>query len=273
MHYVIYIDRVWLMAFAISTYLLFLVRTAYGLRSSMVRLLISAAAGASAFVLILLLPGIGFWPKVFLQAVCGNLLLLKAAFSFRTKEMVVKSYICMNGYGLFMGGVLCFLSGILPDRGKALTLGKVVFAGFMATVLVILYLYIRKTGKKNKGIYTVKLDFYGEEFCCSGFADSGNSLKEPYTGRPVSILEKRAAKNLIGRVPKEKHYLIPFHSIGKKYGLLAAVELPHMEVDDGEEKREFQKVVIAVSDQELTKKGNYQVILHPKFVRDYNQEG
>ena len=107
MRYTIYIDRVWLMDFVITTYLLLLVRKTYRLKSGIIRLFISAAASAVAFVLLLLLPGI-WWPvKLFVQAVCMEPLLLKAAFSFRAKEMVVKSYICMSSYALFMGGLVC----------------------------------------------------------------------------------------------------------------------------------------------------------------------
>lgn len=116
----------------------------------------------------------------------------------------------------------------------------------------------------------VKLDFYGETLCCRGLADSGNSLYEPYGERPVSILEKKKAGKLAGRVPQEKYYLVPYHSIGKKHGLLTAVELPKMEVEEGGQKRVFFKTVVALSDEVVTEKGNYQMILHPDFVRDYD---
>ena len=113
----------------------------------------------------------------------------------------------------------------------------------------------------------MRLNFYGETVTLKGFADSGNSLCEPYGGRPVSIVALRAVRDLVKRVPSQKQYLIPFHSIGKRHGLLQAVELPFMEVDDGEEKRVFPKAVVALSEEVLTEKEDYQVILHPEFVR------
>lgn len=219
------------------------------------------------FVMILILPGIGAIPKLLFQIVCVNPLLLKAAFSFRTKEMVVKTYTCMNGYGLLLGGMAGCLSGYLPGMQKDLRTWKILLSGTITTALISLYLYFRKKGREGRMFYMVKLDFYGEVLSCRGLADSGNSLYEPYGRRPVSILEKQAAGYLADRVPPEKRYLVPFHSIGKKHGLLHAVELPQMEVDDGEEKRVFRKVVVAFTEDVLTKKGDYQVILHPEFVR------
>ena len=270
MHYIIYIDKVWLMDFVTGTYLLLLVKQTYGLRCGPVRLILSSAVSASVFVLLLLLPGIGMVFKVLFQAVCVNLLLLEAAFSFRTKEMVVKSYVCMSGYALFMGGLVCCLGAYLPGGQRDMTCGKVIGVSTIAAGGAACYLYIRNKGRNSGKLYTVKLDFYGETLDCKGFADSGNSLYEPYKRRPVSILERKAAKELVERVPQDKRYLVPFHSVGKKSGLLNAVELPRMEVEEQGQRKVFPKVVVALSDEELTERGNYQVILHPDFVLDYN---
>ncbi len=40
-----------------------------------------------------------------------------------------------------------------------------------------------------------------------------------------------------------------------------------MEVDDGEEKKVFSGVVVALSEEVRADKTGYQVILHPEFVR------
>lgn len=267
MHYIVYIDKVWLTDFVTGTYLLFLTGQTYGLKCKPLRLLISAAAGATIFVVLLLLPGIGMMPGLLLQVLCIGPLLLKAAFSFRTKEMVVKSYACMNGYGLLFGGMILCLSGYLPGiRGNPGT-GQVLFISTVTAAFISGCLYFRKKRRRRKKIYTVRLDFYGDVLALKGFADSGNSLREPYGRRPVSIVDLQAVGDLVERVPAEKHYLIPFHSIGKRHGLLQAVELPFMEVDDGEEKRVFPKAVAALSEEVLTEKEDYQVILHPEFVR------
>ena len=264
-HYVVYIDKVWLMDFVISTYLLLLVKKTYGLQTSPARIFCSAAAGAFTFVLLLLLPGIGWPVKLFLQAVCVEPILLWAAFSFRTKEMVVRTYVCMSGYGLLLGGAVCLAVTYLPGMAAQDNMWKVLFSATMATGLVSLYLHFKK--RRGREFYTVKLNFYGEALTCKALADTGNSLYEPYCGRPVSILDRQAASNLLERVPPEKRYLVPFHSIGKSQGLLTAVELPEMEVEDKGQKRIFPKAVVALSAEELTKKGNYQMLLHPKFVR------
>lgn len=262
MHYTIYVDKIWLTDFVISTYLLLLVRKTYGLRAGLFRLTACAAAGALAFVLLLLLPGVPFPVKLFVQAVCLESLMLKAAFSFRTKEWMIRSYISMGCYGLFLGGFVCFLEGCLPGAERGLRAENVLLGATAAAGIAGLYLHFRKKGRC--ALYTVKLDFYGEVFVCRGLADSGNSLYEPYGARPVSVMAKETAKPFWERIPPEKRYLVPFHSIGKERGLLEAAELPFLEVENGTEHLVFPKAVVAFSEEAVTKKGNYQMILHPE---------
>ncbi|MDE6950169.1 MAG: sigma-E processing peptidase SpoIIGA, partial [Lachnospiraceae bacterium] len=59
----------------------------------------------------------------------------------------------------------------------------------------------------------------------------------------------------------------PFHSIGRKNGLLAAVELPQIQLEEGEERMVLKKAVVALSEENIAQKGNYQMILHPEHVR------
>ncbi len=266
MRFEVYVDKLWLTDFLMNTYLLLLVRQTFGLKSRLPKLFFGAAANAAAFVFLLLLPGVGIWIKVFFQAVPMNLLLLQAAFSFRTKEMVVKSYACMNGYGLLFGGMLYFFSAYVPGGQGRISMLTVIVNGAVTALAVGFYLHYRKRRGKHAGIYQVTLDFYGERLTCKGFADSGNSLYEPYGKRPVAVLHKQAAEKLLEKVPLEKHYLIPYHSIGKQHGLLSAVELPMMQVGNGEHQEIFHKVVVALSEEKLSGRQDYQLILHPDFV-------
>lgn len=67
--------------------------------------------------------------------------------------------------------------------------------------------------------------------------DSGNSLKDPYTGRPVCVLDEETAKKL-GISTEKAVRLIPYHSIGRAHGLLRAVTVSELYLrKDGQEKR------------------------------------
>ena len=97
--------------------------------------------------------------------------------------------------------------------------------------------------------------------------DSGNSLKDPYTGRPVCILDEETAKKL-GISAEKAVRLIPYHSIGRAHGLLRAVTVSELYLrKDGQEKK-IADVTVAVGPRRLSRSGGYQMILHPALLEE-----
>jgi stage II sporulation protein GA (sporulation sigma-E factor processing peptidase) len=57
--------------------------------------------------------------------------------------------------------------------------------------------------------------------------------------------------------------IIPFHSIGKKSGLLQAFQAETLEVESGGVWKSVEKPWVAVCDECVSVDGEYEVILHP----------
>jgi stage II sporulation protein GA (sporulation sigma-E factor processing peptidase) len=138
---------------------------------------------------------------------------------------------------------------------------------------------------------------YGEKSIqIIGLLDTGNDLYDPIYGKPVIIAEISAINPLLnsyqrnqlqvlldtldGKTAQMNHQslsseemkenekdpfnmmMIPYHSIGKKNGILPAIIMNRVVIGKGAEKIINQKVYTAVSREILSSKGRYQVILH-----------
>lgn len=141
--------------------------------------------------------------------------------------------------------------------------------------------------------------FYGDKSVrIVGLLDTGNSLYDPIYGKPVLIAEFSALAPLLsvrqsnmlqvlldtveGNVSATNKneaslessinydddedrlniMMIPYHSIGKKNGMLPAIVLNRVVIWDGEEQICNEKVLTAVSGNRLSRQSEYQVILH-----------
>lgn len=97
--------------------------------------------------------------------------------------------------------------------------------------------------------------------------DSGNGLTEPISGKPVCVVEKRLYDGLWG--DEESGFrAIPYHSIGKKHGIMQGYLLPGLVLDVDGLRLEFQDVYIAVSREQISaaETGNgetVEMIIHP----------
>ena len=137
---------------------------------------------------------------------------------------------------------------------------------------------VKKRTTKEKLLYLVTLKLHGKEQQVQALWDSGNQLTQPVTGRPVHILESRVLKSLLTEdeyrelqawlyfhaveQPSGMYSLIPYQSIGKKYGLLPVLQLDEIQVETEKETLSTPNVLVAVSRQCLSQNESWQMILH-----------
>ena len=89
--------------------------------------------------------------------------------------------------------------------------------------------------QKRESVPVQSGSVYGREKCCiKGMIDTGNGLNDPVTNEPVSILDQKTAMEFLGDVKLEKIRYVPYHSIGKREGVLPVVRIDKMCVENDE---------------------------------------
>ena len=103
-----------------------------------------------------------------------------------------------------------------------------------------------------------------------GFMDTGNSLFEPISGKPVCVVDKDLYEALCDEEAKGFR-IVPYTSIGKKCGIMHASPVDVMEIRFREEELVLRDIYIACS-EEFTEEGATQgtepirILLHPKLI-------
>ena len=102
----------------------------------------------------------------------------------------------------------------------------------------------------------------------NGLIDSGNSLVEPISGEPVSIIEQKMFEELYGE--REPLYrAIPYHSIGKKNGILKGYILPEIWIEVEGVRKMCKNIYVAVSEEDLCgskESGDVRMIVNPQLL-------
>ncbi len=162
-------------------------------------------------------------------------------------------------------------------------------------VFIITLKYLRSGDLE---IYETELSYGDKSVRVIGLLDTGNNLYDPIYGKPVIIAEYSAleplltvhqrnqlqammdtmdgkhtsfnegddsSENSISRDGTEEFFnimMIPYHSIGRKNGMLPAIIMNRVVIFSGKETIYSEKVCTAVSRENLSKQKKYQVILH-----------
>ena len=94
--------------------------------------------------------------------------------------------------------------------------------------------------------------------------DTGNGLRDPISGKPVSILDRNTARELLGEVCLKDVRYVPYRSIGKDAGVLPAIQFDRMCVLK-ETSCWVEMPLIAISEERISKEGEYEMILNPNI--------
>ena len=252
MHYELYVDSLFLLNFIMNLYLLILVDNSTLRAATAGRLAAGAAVGALCY----LLPFCGAFPmalKLIVGAVAGTIGMLHITFRVKGLRMFLRLFERLVLYSFGMGGALLFLVRLAgPARGILTSVLGILGAGGAAFLLFLRFRYGLKP-KDSLCLATLTKD--GEDVTVCALIDSGNSLVEPISGKPVCIVEQE----VFGRVFGEKadgFRVIPYHSIGKKRGILPGYLLPRLCLEINGMKLSFADVYIAVSQEEISGAGS-----------------
>lgn len=265
MRYIVYIDRLFLLQLVQSCVLLLLTRAFLRSTVTLRRIVFASAAGTLLFCVIFLLSGISRNMKVLLFALC-SLATLWLAFSIRSLQVFCRAVILYHAAAFLLAGALYALLRAAGKRPAMTTMQASLCAAGIGTAA----LYILRWEKKSAQavIVTAVLEDGDVKITLEALIDSGNSLYDPISQRPVCVVEKAA---LEGRIPldiPEKFRLIPYHSLGKKHGIMQAVEIEKLKVKKEGQELVIEKALLGLYENKVTQNGAYQMILHPALLEN-----
>lgn len=193
--------------------------------------------------------------RILLTHFVWNTFMIWLGFGIGTGKSFLENWAATYFSILFLGGVAEMVAQTVPQI--PVWISGVVCAVIFTIVLCLL----NRRREFGSHIYPVLLLHRGKQVECRGYWDSGNQLRDPYAGRPVSVVSAHIAEALLERDADPIRY-VPYRSLGKKDGLLAVTDLDAMVLRDGKREKRVSPVQIGIADDDLFAHREYDVLLH-----------
>ncbi len=262
MQYILYIDRLFFLNFCMDFFALALMNASLGRSTTRFRMILSALIGAAGCIAVLFLPSLPYIVKVLVGFFGISILMVWVLYPKEKIMFFIKALTSLYGFSFLFGGVLLFLKRYIRPNGD-----NFLFTVVLPTVIVyFIVFFFLKRKREIQNECEVLLLVEGKSLRMKAFIDSGNMLTEPISKKPVSIVEADCLKKAGITMPDEKCKAIPYHSVGKKNGILIGYEFPEMMIQMKNGEKKAEKVIVAVSGETLFSNGKYQMILHPKLL-------
>lgn len=185
-----------------------------------------------------------------------NVAMIKIGLRIRQKNTFFKAYIVVYICTFLVGGIF---TSIYQYIGKSSLFFIVAVMSYLFALGIWDYLSVMKRCEKEE--CEVLLCIAGKELKVEALIDTGNRLKDSLTGKPVNIISKEIAVELGEGVIGNNIRYIPYHTIGKKEGVMPIFSIEKMCLYL-EEELWVEKPLIAISEEYFCE-GKCKMILNP----------
>lgn len=269
MYYEIYVDSLFLVNFVMNLLLLELVNRTLLCTATRRRVIAGAALGAGLYLVPFFVGGPG-WLKLLLGFALATAGMIEVTFRVRSLRVFWMAMRRLFLYSFLFGGILLFIIRLLPGvRHYLVTVFGVLGLG---TLVFLEVAGLMKRKSREQDICRVVLVGKGARITVNALVDTGNSLVEPISGKPVSILEKSVFEGLWKEGRPGGYRVVPYHSIGKKSGILQGFLIPEIRIEQEGVVKCCKDVYVGVSDGDVTCGEHYKMILNPKLLTQQAEE-
>lgn len=267
MYYELYLDVFFMTNFTMDAILLILLKKAMACPAGYGRIMAGAVTGAVMTCAAVIWPCKTPVLKFIVFHGVINVLMIKAGLGLKWGRELFRGWVILYIESFLLGGVFQFFHQYLR-RGSLFFVLAVVSYYLTAGIWRIILFF---TEKGN--CYCEAEIFLGDRMeRVKALIDTGNTLKDEISKDPVSVMDKTSVKRLTeGKMPDRFRY-IPYHSIGKKDGIMPVFRPDRIQIVCGGNKINVEHPLVAISEEELGSE-NYQMILNPDILAGGKKNG
>lgn len=260
MYYELYIDVFFVENFMMDFLLLLLTGRLMRRRTEKKRIFLGAASAAFLTCCVVAAPVPYEILKLVLFHGFVNIFMLKAGLGVRWGRELVCSWMSLYLGSFLLGGVLNFFQPYV--RNVSLFFFLAVLSYFLLSGIWDLMVSV----SRQKEFQCTAVAYHRDRRLeLKALIDSGNTLRDENTGKPVHIIGRNAARKLWKDEPVTGLHYVVYHSVGKENGVMPVLEIDKMEIYRVHGKRAetltIDRPAVAVCNEERVTE-RYDIILN-----------
>lgn len=295
----VYIEYLLMENIIINFIILYVTKRITRTKTSKFRLFISALVG-SIYTIIVFFPSLAFMGK-FLIKFSISILMIILAFNPERFQQFIKQISTFYMVSFIFAGAIIGIFYIINNNsysarfsfGNFNELLSFLIIGIGIAIILILYIlkFYQKRMNKENYLTPIAIGLKDKEVNLVALIDTGNSLKEPISQKPVIIVEYSALETIlpqsirniyinngevdlstIGKIMEEigddmRLRLIPFKSIGNDSGILIGFKPDIIKIYLEDEVRKVaDETIVAIYNDKLANDEGYSGLLHPEVL-------
>ena len=285
----VYLDIVFIENILMNYIILFATGFIQKIQMKQLRLIASSSFGG-LYAIISYLNIIPIYSNIFMKVLL-TIIMIYIAFNPKNIKKLLKLILLFYLTSFVIGGCALALLYMVSPKNIVFKDGVLVgtypmkmtiIAGIIGFCIIQIAFHLNKRQLKKKDMLcNIEISINKQKSEIKAYIDSGNTLKEPISKKPVIIVEKSSIKNfdnidlekIIGgdeeNRGKLKLKIIPFNSIGKQNGMLIGVKPDFVKIEYEDKKEYVYDVIIGIYDKKINK--DYHALIGLELVEGEKQ--
>ncbi len=262
MYYELYIDILFLMNFMMDSLLLFAVKKLMRCPVSSGRVLLGSVAGAVLTCLLMMCP-LPAAVRLLAGYVGISGMMVRIGLNLRPGKEFWKAFGLLYISAFLIGGMLQALRPWLRT-------GSIFFAAAVGAYYLMCGIWKRllRLGRRQAQICEVVLHSGGKTCHMHALLDTGNGLRDPLSGEPVSVIDPVCARRILGGEEGGAGIrYIPYRTVGGE-GVMPVFRAEQLEIylPEGGMQFQAQHPIIGICEGNVSEREDYQMILNPEIL-------
>jgi len=298
----VYLDVILLVNFIMDLFILWATGKLSNLPVKICRLVLGAFIGA-LYSIAVILPQWSFFSSFLGKSICAFLMVL-VAYPPQGIAKFIRSYIYLYVISFAMGGAVLAAVYLLDTSPGFMQVwnGVGVIWGIHYSWLIIALVvagflgyggfhFLRKGWLQEELLNTLTIYFQHEKVMIPALLDTGNQLTDPFTQKPVIVVERAALEKLfpgdflqkikegnseiselLGSLDDTwatRIRLIPYNSVGKSNGLMVGFRPDIVVIKNKKKEIITSEVFLGLVNRPLSREGRYRALLHPQILQEH----
>ena len=224
----IYLDVLFLLNFGFDFLLLLVVSIILRRNVRLIRIIFGGLVGGlSIFILFFKINSF----KLFILKILISVIMILVTFSYKNIRYFMKNFFFLYSASMILGGFLYFLNIEFSYKQEGLVFYhdglSINFIFLIIFSPIILYIYIRQgLNLKNNfsNYYKVNIYLKNKKIRLNGFLDTGNKLKDPYSGKPIIVVNEKSIKK-----DNYNYLLVPVKTVSEE-SMMRCIKIDEVEI-------------------------------------------
>lgn len=256
----IYLDLLFFLNFGFDFLLLLAVSIILRRNVKIFRIVLGGLVGGfSIFVLFLKINSL----ELFILKILISIIMILIVFSYKNIQYFMKNFFFLYSASMILGGFLYFLNIEFSYKQEGLVFYhdglSINFIFLIIFSPIILYIYIRQgINLKNNfsNYYKVNLYLDKKKIRLNGFLDTGNKLQDPYSGKPIVIVNEKILKK-----NNYNYFLVPIKTVHEE-SMMKCIKIDELEIVGVGKKKD---VLLGITKMKIEMEG-IDCILHQSLL-------